>query len=803
MLQSCLKLALRSLLRYKMHSAISVSGLGVGFACFIIAFVFIAHEMRYDAFHTNAQRIYRIRQDVIEKAQGTRSSYATSPHSITPLLKRDFPEIEDVVRIKHGNHIRTVDRRIVYYQDKLFVENEIYYADSNFFQMFSFPLMKGDAQTALESPYSVVITEEMALKYFGDDNPIGKTLQIKIGDKKDYLVTGVVKDTPSNTHFKFDFIASLRTFQLRRGFNDSGYYTYILLSENTSPEQLAQKFPEFLDRHNYTGKSKKSEKRLFLQSLQNIHLYSHFENELSPNRDMRYLYLLMGIALCVVLIVCVNYVNFSTFRFGTRAKEVGLRKVFGSVRSQLIQQFLGETLAMTVLAFVVSLVLVEYSLPYVSDFLGQELTFDHTLVTDYGSILLCVVVTIGLLSGLYPAFFLSRFDPIDTLEGNAKVGSMTIFLRKGLIVFQFALSIVLLITTLSLHTQLQFLKNYDLGFEAENLVVFSAVSSRRSSIATYLQDPRVLNITASFGPPDLSIMTHRFIPEGRTIPLKINTMDVDYAYLETMGLKLIAGRDFSKDMGSDPTDAFIINEAAAKMLGWKNPIGKKLERTSRPQLRSASSTVIGVVKNFHYASLYTSVEPLVIGLLWEWGTPDDVLMDYLTAKIHPDDIPGALAFLKIKSQKLAPDEPFQYYFLADVFDRFYREEEKIFRLIGFFSTLSIVIICLGVLGLVSFTIDQRVKEIGVRKVLGASSSSIVYLLMKDFLIWVSIANAIAWPVVYATNQAWLQHFAYRIDFDVWVFLFGSLAQVVTVVFAIGLQTSRAVHVNPVDALRCE
>ena len=803
MFQSYLKLALRSLLRYKMHSAISVSGLGVGFACFIIAFVFIAHEMHYDAFHTNAQRIYRIRQDVIEKARGTRSSYATSPHSITPLLKRDFPEIEDIVRIKHGNRIRSIEPRIVYYQDKHFVEKEIYYADPNFFQMFSFPLIEGDAQTALEAPYSVVITEKMAVKYFDDDNPIGKTLQIKIGDKKDYLVTGVVKDRPSNTHFKFDFIASLRTFQLRRGFNDSGYYTYILLPDKTSPELLAQKFPEFLERHNYTGKSKKWEKRLFLQPLRDIHLYSHFENELSPNRDVRYLYLLMGIALCVVLIVCVNYVNFSTFRFGTRAKEAGLRKVFGSVRSQLIQQFLGETLLMTVLSFVVSLALVEYSLPYVSGFLGQELAFDRDLVTDYGLFLLGTIVIIGLVSGLYPAFFLSRFDPIDTLGGNAKVGSMTVLLRKVLIVFQFALSIVLLITTLSLHTQLQFLKNYDLGFDAENLVVFSAVSLRRSSIATYLQDPRVLSITASWGPPDLSIQTGRFISEGSAIPLTINTMDVDYAYLETMGLKLRAGRNFSEDIASDPTDAFIINEAAAKMMGWKDPIGKKLERTSRPQLRSASSKVIGVVKDFHYASLYTSVEPLVIGLLWEWDTPDDVLMDYLTAKIHPDDIPGTLAFLKTKTQELMPDEPFQYYFLADVFDRFYREEEKIFRLIGFFSTLSIVIICLGVLGLASFTVDQRVKEIGIRKVLGASSSSIVYLLMKDVLIWVGIANAIAWPVVYLTNQAWLQHFAYRIDFDVWAFFFGSLAQIVTVIFAIGLQTSRAVQMNPVHALRYE
>ena len=798
MLQSYLKLALRSLLRYKMHSVITVSGLGVGFACFIIAFVFIAHEMRYDASHKNAERIYRVRIDAIEKARGTRNSRATSPHSIAPLLKRDFPEIEDVVRIYQGNTIRYGEYPSVHYQDRHFVEKEIYYADPNFFHMFSFPLIKGDAQTALKAPNSVVITEEMALKYFGDDCPIGKTLQIRIGPKEDYLVTGVVKDPPSNTHFKFDFVASLIGWKLRRGFNDGGYYTYILLSENTSPQLLAQKLPEFLDRHKYTRK--KREPRLVLQPLQDIHLHSHFADELSPNRDVRYLYLLMGIALCTLLIVCVNYVNLSTFRFANRAKEVGLRKVFGSVRSQLIQQFLGETLLVALLAFVVSLALVECSLPYVSGFLGQELALDHTLVTDYGLILLCAVVIIGLVSGLYPAFFLSKFDPIDTLGGNIKVESTTVLLRKGLIVFQFALSIVLLITTLSLHTQLQFLKNHNLGFDPENLVAFSVIQSQKTSIAAYSQDPRILSISGTWGAPGLSLSTSRFIPEGGSTTLKINTMDVDYAYLETMGLKLIAGRNFSEEISSDQTDAFIINEAAAKMLGWENPIGKKLERTSH-QFQSASSKVIGVVKDFHYQSLHTAIEPLVMGVRHEM--PRLFFVNYLTVRIHPGDLSGALAFLKTKTQELMPNEPLQYYFLDEVFDRFYREEEKIFRLIGFFSTLSIVIICLGVLGLASFTVEQRVKEIGIRKVLGASASSIVYLLMKDILIWVGVANAIAWPVVYLTNQAWLKHFAYRIEFDVWAFLFGSLAQLLTVVFTIGLQTGRAVQMNPVQVLRHE
>ena len=801
MLQSYLKLALRSLLRYKMHSVISVLGLGVGFACFIITFVFIAHEMRYDAFHTNAQRIYRMSMDSIAKDLGTRNSYATSPHSITPLLKRDFPEIEDVVRIFSGNTIRYGEYPSVHYGDKHFLEKQIYYADPNFFQMFSFPLIEGDAQTALAAPYSIVLTQKMALKYFGNDSPIGKTLQIRIGSKEEYLVTGVVKDRPSNTHFKFDFITSLKTFRLRRGFNDGGYYTYILLSENTSPELLVQKFPEFLDRHKYSGK--KWERRLVLQPLQDIHLYSHFKNELSPNRDVRYLYFLIGIALCTLLIVCVNYVNFSTFRFANRAKEVGLRKVFGSVRSQLIQQFLGETLLITLLSFVLSLALVECSLPYVSGFLGQELAFDHTLVTDYGLILLGAVVTIGLVAGLYPAFFLSRFDPIDTLGGNAKVGSTTVLMRKVLIVFQFALSIVLLTTTLSLHTQLQFLKNHDLGFDREHVITFSADVRQPSRIAEYLEDPRILSISESLGAPGVSqtLQRDRFIPEGSSTALTINTMDVGYIYLETIGLKLIAGRNFSEDMASDQTDAFIINEAAAKMLEWENPIGKKLERTSRPQLRSASSKVVGVVKDFHYQSLHTAIEPLVIGVRFDMQGV--LYITHLTARIHPGDIPGALAFLKAKTQELVPDEPLQYYFLDDVFEQFYREEEKIFRLIGFFSTLSIVIICLGVLGLASFMVDQRVKEIGIRKVLGASSSSIVYLLMKDVLIWVGIANAIAWPVVYLTNQAWLQHFAYRIDFDVWAFFFGSLAQIVTVFFTIGLQTSRAVQMNPVHALRSE
>ena len=787
---------MRSLFRYKMHSSISVLGLAIGFACFIVVFVFIAHEMSYDAFHENAERLYRVRKDIIEKRTGTRYSHASIGHSIAPLLKSDFPEIEDIVRIR-----RYRESRSVHYQDKHFLEDQVYFADPIFFDFFSFPLTEGDAQTALEAPYSIVLTEQTALKYFGSDSPVGKTLRIGIGygGTREYLVTGVVQGLPSNTHFEFDFVASIKEFKLRRNINDSWYHTYIRLAENASPEVLESKFPEFVERHKYNLEEWGDQ--LFLQPLQDIHLYSHFEYELSPNRDVRYLYLLMGIALVILLIVCINYVNLSTFRFTQRTKEVGLRKALGSVQSQLVQQFLGETLLLTFFAFLASLVLVLCSWPYLSRFLGQDVEIGaFRLAIDYGLWLFASIVCIGLIAGLYPAFFLAKFNPSDTLGGHTQGGTTAGLLRKTLVIFQFVLSIVLIITTLALRNQLAFVRSHDLGFDREQVVVIPAKIFQPTRIAEYLQDPRILNISGTFGSPGVLDTKGRFIPDGRDA-VSINTIDVDYTYLETMGLELIAGRDFSEDSPSDEHEAFIINESAAKFLGWKNPVGKLLERTSLPQRRSASSKVIGVVKDFHYQSLHHSIGPLVIGL--RWNMQNVLVIKHLTARIHPGDIPGALEFLEAKTREFVPDVPFQYYFLDEVFDQFYREEERIFRLIGFFSTLSIVIICLGVLGLASFSVEQRMKEIGIRKVLGASSSGLVCLLMKPVLVWLVVANLLAWPVAYMTNQVWLQHFAYRTDSAGWAFLLGSLIQALTVIITIVLQTSKAVQISPIQTLKSE
>ena len=797
MLLSHLKLALRSLFRYKMHSLISVLGLAVGFACFIIVFVFIAHEMSYDAFHENAERLYRIRSDTIEKQTGTRSSYASVYHSMAPLLKSDFPEIEDIVRVHRYLEIISVR-----YQDKHFLEDQVYFTDPIFFEFFSFPLMEGDAQTVLEAPYSVVLTEQTASKYFGNDSPLGKTLHMGVGgiSTQEFLVTGVVQDLPSNTHFNFDFVVSINSLRLRRGMNESWYHTYIRLAENASPAVLENKFPDFLERYKYNVEEWGWEKKLFLQSLQDIHLHPPFKKELSPNRDVRYLYLLMGIALVILLIVCINYVNFSTFRFTTRTKEVGLRKALGSVQSQLVQQFLSETLLLTFFAFVVSLVLVLCSWPYVSRFIGPDVEIDaFRFLMDYGLWLFAAIVCIGLIAGLYPAFFLARFNPSATLGGHSQSGGTASFLRRTLIIFQFVLSIVLIITTLALRHQLAFMRSQDLGFDREQVVVIPAKVFHSARIAEYLQDPRILNISGTYGSPGVSDSSGRFIPEGQNA-VTINNIQVGYTYLETMGLKLIAGRGFSADFPSDEHEAFIINESAAEFLGWKNPVGKRLEYISMPQRRSASSKIIGVVEDFHYQSLHHSIEPLVIGLRWE---RNQLIIKHLTVRIDPGDLPGALAFLEAKTHEFVPNEPFQYYFLDEVFDQFYREEDRLSRLIGFFSTLSIMIICLGVLGLASFSVEQRTKEIGIRKVLGASSAGLVYLLMKPVLVWLVVANLIAWPVAYVTNQAWLQHFAYRIDTVGWEFLLGSLIQALTVIGTVVLQTSKAVQTNPVQTLRSE
>lgn len=399
--------------------------------------------------------------------------------------------------------------------------------------------------------------------------------------------------------------------------SESWYHTYIRLAENASPEVLENKFPEFLERHKYNVEEWGWEKQLFLQSLQDIHLHAPFEKELSPSRDVRYLYLLIGIALVILLIVCINYVNFSTFRFTTRAKEVGLRKALGGVQSQLVQQFLGETLFLTFFAFVVSLVLVLCSWPYVSRFIGPDVEIDaFRLMIDCGLWLFAAIVSIGLIAGLYPAFFLAKFNPSATLGGHSQSGASVGRLRRTLIIFQFVLSIVLIITTLALRHQLAFVRSQDLGFDREQVVVIPAKVFHPAPIAEYLQDPRILNISGTYGPPGVANGSGRFIPEGQNA-VTMNNIQGGYTYLETMGLKLIAGRDFSADFPSDEHEAFIINESAAQFLGWENPVGKRLEYISMPQRRSTSSKVIGVVKDFHYQSLHHSIEPLVIGLRWE------------------------------------------------------------------------------------------------------------------------------------------------------------------------------------------
>lgn len=783
-----------------MQSLISIVGLSIGFACVVIIFLFIQFELSYDSFHQNSKRIYRIGTAKVPKSNTVGvSKSVTTGHSLGRQIVDEFPEIIDFVRI-HRTGIKSV-----HVLDRHFIEKKFYYADSNFFNFFSYKLKEGSIQNLLDSPYSVVITEQVAKKYFGNENPIGRSIKVNT-NRDEYKITGVVENPPPNTHFNFSFIASLNTLKLRKGVNESGFYTYILMGSNISVPYLEEGLTAQLQKRRQ--KLSTYNTQVFLQSLTDIHLHSHYFDELGSNRDVRYLYMLFGIALMIFLIVCINYVNISTFRFSTRIREVGLRKVFGASRHLLILQFLGETLCASLVALSVSLIVIFCLVPVINAVFGQGQIFNLWLLGEWhsGVVLFGIVMLISFLSGAYPAFFLSKFEPAVTLSGYTQVDLNNNIVRAALVVVQFGISLILILVTLTLSSQLVFMKNHNLGFERDQLITFSA-KIPYTLIEEFLVDPRILSVTGSVsGPgiisPEKSITTKsNYIFGDNTNGIAITSLIIDYNYLETLGIPIILGRNFSRDFPTDILDAFIVNETAAKMIGMDNIIGKRLERTSFPQFRSSSSRIIGVVKDFHLQSLHYPITPLVMSLRFEIG--GKAFLTHVTARIRPDDVDGAIIFLKGKLDELLPGEPFEFYFLDEVFKQFYYEEERVFELLKFLSMLTVLIIIFGLLGVASFIIEQRKKEIGIRKILGASLYHINYLLMRKFLIWLLVANIIAWPIAYIINSVWLQYFAYHVSFDLLLFLFVSIGHALIVVCTVIVQVTKITHINPVTTIKQE
>ena len=800
MFRNYLTVAVRNLLRHKVYSLINILGLAIGLTCCILILLYVQDDLSYDRHHEKADRIYRVIREIHMK--GTDPSYSVG--TLGPLaaaLQDDFPEIQHAVRAHNrGTWIS--------YGDKGFFQSHRV-ADASILDVFTLPLIKGDPQTVLKDPYSILLTEQMAQKYFGDEGAIGKVVNVE--DKYfggDYTITGILQDIPRNSHFYFDCLSSTvtpssfmqDTWVIWHQASYRPVQTYLLLHEGHAPAELERKFPDFVERH--MGAEVRAHMTYSLQPLTRIYLYSNVDYGIPWYGGITYVYLFSSIAFFILLIACINFMNLATARSANRAQEVGMRKVVGTHRVQLIGQFLGESILLSFLALLLAVVLVGLVLPAFNDLAGKPLSLN---MDNSGLMLLGLPVIgllVGLLAGSYPAFLLSAFQPVEVLKGTLKIGSKSTWLRRGLVVFQFSISIFLIIGTMIVYNQMEYIRNRKMGFAKEQIVVMNILWQDQSLIQRYeivknefLQHPNVLKATASLSLIGIwgSYDTFR-LEDAPGEEWRMLTLVVDEDFLETYEMKLIAGRNLPEGTVSDSSQAFILNETAVKKLGWTDPIGKPLElETNKGIFRG---NVIGVVKDFHTASLREEIAPTV---LYKYQP----LFRWISLKISSDNIPATMDFLKKKWKRLIPQRPFRSSFLDDDLDGMYRTEMRLSQIFRIFSLLAIFIACLGLLGLTSFTTQQRTKEIGIRKVLGASVSSIVLLLSKEFVKLVAVANIIAWPVAYYIMKNWLQDFAYRIDIGIETFVLGGVLALLIALITVGYQAVKAATANPVDALRYE
>ena len=799
MLKNYIKIALRNIKRNKGYSSINIAGLSLGMACCLLILFYVLYEFNYDTLHEDADRIYRVAMEFRAKDQPVKYGAAIAP-PVAPALLDNFTEVEYAVRITRGSGI-------VKHGEKQFFENGIFYADQSFFNVFTFPLIKGDPETVLQEPYTAVLTESTAEKYFGSEDPVGKTISINY--QTDYKITGVVEDVPPNSHFTFDFLfsfaaleESLQNASIGKLWYSHRYYTYI----KTRSENLSTAFIEGVYNlsANIIGDFEKKvgfQQRFFLQPLKDIYLTSNLYHEAGSTGNKTYLYYFIAIAIFILIIASINFVNLSTARSTGRAREVGIRKVAGAEKKQLINQFLGEALFTTFISAGIAVLIIIFCLPYFRYLTGKdiELNFIST------GIILCIILiplAVGLLAGSYPAFFLSAFHPIDTLKGafgHTKKGAK---LRKGLVVFQFAISILLIISMIIVTQQLGFMRNQDLGFDKEQIVVLSLRGSGEARQKynvlknEFMKHSTIVSASASYTVPGRNPNSNAMLPEGFTgdqwQTFLINW--ADYDYLETYKIELAAGRDFSRDFETDKDGAFILNEAAVQSLGWNSPedaIGKTWNLGNRRK-----GKVIGVTKDYHFSSLHQKISPLVIHL-------DPNYFVFLSLRFTTGSVSETLSFIEEKWKELVPDEPFSYFFLDEDFDRQYRAEEQVQIIVSLFTIMGMVIACLGLFGLASFSVEQRKKEIGVRKVLGSANHKIVSLLIKDFLILVLIANVAAIPVGWLSMNKWLQNFAFRTDLSIWIFILSGLTALAIALLTVSFQAIKAATANPVDSLRYE
>ncbi len=803
MIRNYLKIAWRNLMLRKAFTAINILGLAIGLATCLLIVLFIQHELSYDGYHANAKRIFRM--NIIGAISGKEIKTAPMSTPAGPVLAREVSAVEATTRLHHQGTF------IVKHANESFKEEQVIFADSNFFEIFSFPLLKGNPETVLKEPKTLVVTETIAEKYFGNSDPIGKTL--KLGERGEFRVTGVCKDVPSNTHFHYNIFASANGISMGDKWLASGAYTYVLLREGYSIEKLNAAMPAIINKYiapeiqEFLGITlaefiKKGDKLGFaFQPITDIHLHSHLEGEIEANSDIKYIYIFSAIALFILLIACINFMNLSTAGSANRAKEVGIRKVLGSVQGQLIGQFLSESVLVTFIALLVALVMVVLALPYFNQLSGKDFALSVLVKGFMLPSIMLACLFIGLLAGIYPAFFLSAFRPVSVLKGRISAGFKSSWLRSTLVTTQFVVSIGMIIGTIVVYRQLNFIQNKKLGFDKEQVLVLQDTYVLGKQLNSFKDEikklSQVANATlAGYIPAGLSNNgSDGFKLEdgsNHDATYREKTYGIDEDYLATLGIKLTAGRNFSKDFRSD-TAAVLINASAAKRFGWKNPLGKRLSTLGNGDPSTKRTyTVVGMVKDFHFESIHQSIAPLVMF----YGADNY----QIAIRTRTNDIPQLLELLEQK-WRAQTDNPFAYSFLNDRFNKTYQSEQRIGKLFSIFATLTIIISCLGLFGLAMFTAQQRTKEIGVRKVLGASVMSIIVLLSKDFIRLILLAILIVTPISWYAMSQWLKDFAYRVEISWWIFALSGLLAIAVALITVSFQSIKAALMNPVKSLR--
>jgi len=808
MLKNHLKIALRTLRRHKGYAFINIVGLAVGMACCLLIVRYVQDERSFDRFHEQADRIYRLVEDRgtrDARDQGSVRHLASTSYEVGPLLHDGYPEA-----ITHAVRFYRQTALIVRDEARTFQEDRLFFADSAVFDAFSFRLLRGDPATALDAPYTLVLTASTARKYFGDEDPIGQVLRYE--GRQDFEVTGVVEDVPANAHFHFDLLASYASLKTFMPWTQSHWqwppiHTYLKLAAGVEAATVQAQLPGFILQ--YGGEEQAAERSFALQPLTDIHLHSQREDELAPNGDIASVYLFSAIALFILLLACINFMNLTTARGASRAWEASMRKVMGAGRLQLVRQFLSEAMLQALLALVLALVLVEWLLPVFNVLSGKALTFQLFSGWLIPAALIGLVLGIGVLAGSYPALYFSGFQPVAMLKGmSGRDGSAT--LRKALVVFQFAVSCALIIGTGVVYSQLQYLQHKKLGFDKEHVVAIDLIDypdriNYERLKQALLQHPGVVSVAASSTIPGRETPSnYPIVPEG-TRPedgTRIPTLAVDHDFIATFNLALAAGRSFSKAFPTDTSEALLLNETAAERLAWTDPVGKKITLSYDHPTRGfvqKEGTVVGIVKDFHQASLHRAIDPLLLHVL-----PPSQFFYYLSVRIRPEDVPATLAFLETQWKAYSTSGyPFSYTFMDAAFDALYRAEARFGDVVAYFSGLAILIACLGLFGLAAFTTERRTKEIGVRKTLGASIPSIVALLSKDFLKLVLIAFVLAAPLAYFAMTHWLHAFAYRIEISWPIFLCAGLVALLVALLTVSYQAIRTALTDPVKALRYE